>query len=147
MSSLWIAQYAVRFAFSTRILPSPIYPRARERALDLFAQEIKAITQEIQTIAPDIVHAHWTYEYAEAGLRSGVPLLVTAHDSPIDNIIVYRQLYRVVRMIMAIRSLIRIKHLTCVSPYLRPGLRALGYLRKIEVIPNGIDVGSSWGQT
>jgi len=118
----------------------PMRRRARDRAFDLFAKEIRAIATEYRLVSPDIVHAHWTYEYAEAGLRSGLPLLVTAHDSPVDNIIVYRELYRVFRLAMAIRTLLRTRHLTCVSPYLRSRLRTLGYWKKLDVIPNGISV-------
>jgi glycosyltransferase involved in cell wall biosynthesis len=116
----------------------PARSRARSRALDLFAKEIGALSAEYRAISPDIIHAHWTYEYAEAGLRSGLPLLVTAHDSPIDNVFVYRDAYRMFRLVMAMRTLMRVRHLTCVAEYLRPRLRPLGFVKAIDVIPNGV---------
>jgi L-malate glycosyltransferase len=118
----------------------PMRPRARERAFDLFAAEIRLLAEEYRRVSPDVVHAHWTYEYAEAGLRSRLPLLVTAHDSPLDNVLAYRQIYRLFRLAMAVRTLVRTPHLACVSPYLRAQMRVLGYWGKIEVIPNGIRI-------
>jgi L-malate glycosyltransferase len=118
----------------------PMRGHFRERALDLYSKEARAVAEEVRMIGPDVVHAHWTYEYAEAGLRSRLPLLVTAHDSPVDNILAFRRPWLLVRLVMAIRVLARVRHLTCVAPFLRSRLRALGYWRKIDVVPNGVDV-------
>jgi glycosyltransferase involved in cell wall biosynthesis len=127
--------------FSISYIPKRL--RARHLALDLFAKEIRALTHEFTAVQPDIIHAHWTYEFAEAGVRARIPLLVTAHDAPLKNVYVFRDLYRVFRLVMAIRTLARVKHLTCVSRMQLPHMRALGYLRHIDVVPNGIDL-STW---
>ena len=42
----------------------PVRKRARYRAFDLYEKETRLIQAEIAAAAPDIVHAHWTYEYA-----------------------------------------------------------------------------------
>lgn len=51
------------------------------RAVDMFRSERRSLSQIIKAVKPDVVHAHWTYEFAAAALASGIPTLVTAHDS------------------------------------------------------------------
>ena len=49
---------------------SPRY-RARTRASDLFAAEIRSLATVMRQSDCDLVHAHWTYEFAEAALAGG----------------------------------------------------------------------------
>jgi L-malate glycosyltransferase len=121
----------------------PVRKRARHRALDLFSLEIKSIEESIRSIQPDVVHAHWTYEHAEAAIRSKYPHLITMHDSPWSVLWNYRNAYRFCRLLMALRTVPRVKALTVVSPYLMPHARACGYLGSIEAVPNGIELASS----
>jgi len=96
----------------------PSSPRARNRALTLFSSEIKHLLLEIRLSKPDLVHAHWTYEFARAALNSKTPTLVTVHDDPVQ---IFRQMpdaYRFIRMVMAIRNRIKMSHVNFVSPYL-----------------------------
>jgi L-malate glycosyltransferase len=115
----------------------PMRIRARKRALDLFKIERQALSDEIRRQRPDIVHAHWTYEFALAALASGLPTLVTAHDAPLTILRHQPDPYRMARLAMALW--VRAKHppLTAVSPYLaRRWRREMGWRGDIAVIPN-----------
>ena len=50
---------------------------------DLFRRERKYLATTIRAVDPDVVHAHWTYEYALGALDSGCPIVVTIHDAPL----------------------------------------------------------------
>ncbi len=49
---------------------------------DLWARERRAAVEVIRAHRPDVVHAHWTYEYARATLQTKLPSVITAHDVP-----------------------------------------------------------------
>lgn len=107
------------------------------RAWDGFAIERRRMVEVIQAWQPQVVHAHWTYEYALAGLASGLPTLVTAHDSPRRILSLSRSVYRAVRWLMARQVLQRAEWLTTVSPYMVGELRAQG-ARAVMVVPNPV---------
>jgi glycosyltransferase involved in cell wall biosynthesis len=111
--------------------------RARERALDLFKIERRALTDEIRRQRPDIVHAHWTYEFALAALASGLPTLVTAHDAPLTILRHYRDPYRAARLAMAVWVRVKRPQMSAVSPYLaRQWQREMCWRREIPVTAN-----------
>jgi glycosyltransferase involved in cell wall biosynthesis len=105
------------------------------RAADLFAQERKHLRAAIRQARPDVVHAHWLYEFAWAALQADVPCLVTAHDSPRVILRYMPNLYRLVRFVMAHWVARRATRLTAVSPYMASELRRLTRA-PISVIPN-----------
>jgi len=107
------------------------------RAMDLFARERQALTAAIHDFAPDIVHAHWTYEFVWAALDSGYPTLATAHDSPLKVLRFMPDLYRAMRFIMARRVIPRCEHLTAVSPDLASDLARFASV-PIRVVPNPV---------
>lgn len=109
----------------------------RGRILDLFLFERRALSKVIVEDAPDVVHAHWNYEFSWAALDSGRPSLVTCHDAPMRILRLDPSLYRIGRLLMAYKVLKRATSLTAVSPYLLP---ELGFFTRkhIEVIPNPI---------
>jgi len=47
------------------------------RVVDLFSFERHQISDAIADAAPDIVHAHWSYEFALAALTQAMPHLIT----------------------------------------------------------------------
>lgn len=112
------------------------------RAVDAFKLERALLAEAMREDAPDVVHAHWTYEFALAAIESGLPHLVTCHDAPQ---VVFRyspNLYRFVRYFMARRTLAQAQHLTAVSPYLKEKIE--DYARvPISVVPNPLPVHSS----
>lgn len=105
------------------------------RAADGFKQERALLSQAMLEDAPDLVHAHWSYEFALAAIESGLPHLVTCHDAPQVVLRHAPNPYRLVRYFMARRVLRQAKHLTAVSPYLKHKIE--GYARApISVVPN-----------
>lgn len=105
------------------------------RMLDFFSVERRGLQKAILVDRPDVVHAHWTYEFAMAALRSGFPCVVTCHDAPLAVLRAHPDFYRFGRLLMAMFVLRRAKFTTVVSPYLLKEL-ALFANARLEVIPN-----------
>lgn len=115
----------------------PHRDRARERALDFFKLERRAMTATLNRINPDIIHAHWTYEFALAALSTKKPVLITAHDAPLTILKHMRDPYRFIRAMMAYSVRVKAQNLTAVSPYLVERWRKEMFWRKsLRVIPN-----------
>jgi glycosyltransferase involved in cell wall biosynthesis len=112
--------------------------RPHHRARDLFKAERAFLESAISREHPDVVHAHWTYEYALGALATRVPTVVTAHDAPIAILKYHHDFYRLARMVMAMKTLRRARHLTAVSQYVVDHLQhVMGYRHPISVVPNG----------
>lgn len=125
-----------------RITFCPVRPRAFRysqgawgRAADTFKHERAALSQAMRDDALDLVHAHWTYEFALAAIESGLPHLVTCHDVPQVVLKYSPNLYRLVRYFMARRVLNQAQCLTAVSPYLKQKLDRYARV-PITVVPN-----------
>ena len=115
----------------------PMRARGRDRARDLFKYERRALIDEIRRQQPDIVHAHWTYEFALAALGSGLPTLVTARDAPITILRHFHDPYRAARLAMAIWVRLKNPDMTANSPYMaEQWVREMRWHRDIAVIPN-----------
>ena len=112
-------------------------PRARDLAFSFFKKERNLLLHELSDIDCDIIHAHWTYEFALAALATGKPVLVTAHDAPLT---IFRYLfdpYRFFRLLMACLTRSKIQYLSTVSPYLLSRWKKEMFWRKVTpVIPN-----------
>jgi L-malate glycosyltransferase len=121
-------------------LRGPPRYRARTRMLTLFEAEIRHLEREMTLFAPDIVHAHWTYEYAEAAVRSRLPHLVTMHDLGWECLWQFRDAYRALRLLMKFRVMPRVRALSVVAPFMHPKARQYGYFGPVDVVPNGIEV-------
>lgn len=105
------------------------------RILDLFAFERRGLQYAIEQATPDVVHAHWTYEFALAALNAGLPHLITCHDAPAVVIRYTHSLYRVLRYFMARKVFRRGKVFSAVSGYMAQAVQH--YTRiPITVIPN-----------
>jgi glycosyltransferase involved in cell wall biosynthesis len=101
---------------------------------------VREMTAQIQAAQPDVVHAHWLYEFADAALTSQVPALITAHDAPWRIARLERAPYWWYRAGYAqTRVFPRIETLSTVAPYMLDALRGgCRYSRRLELIPNGI---------
>jgi len=106
---------------------------------DLYKVEREGLREGIRLAKPDLLHAHWTYEFALACLETGLPMLVTTHDNAFQVLRFTRDLYRLGRLYLQIRVLQQARLLTAVSPYLAD---SLGWLAKTEinVVPNPVEV-------
>lgn len=114
------------------------------RILDLYRAERAGLAATIAGAAPQLVHAHWAYEFAWAALDSGLPTVVTSHDAPLS---VARMntwakptisLYRWLRVLMARQVLRRARHVTAVSPHLAQALHGM-VTQPVTVVPNPVD--------
>lgn len=119
------------------VLVTPLRPRARDRALDLFRAERRGLREGMRATQPDIIHAHWTYEFAMAARSSGRPYLVTAHDWAPAILRKHRDPYRAIRLVMQAAVLARCTNVTAVSPYIAEPIRRY-YRRDVDVVANGL---------
>ncbi len=102
------------------------------RIVDFFHLERRYLEQAIRMDNPDVVHAHWAYEFALAAIASGKPHVVTCHDAPQKVLKYMPNIYRLGRLFMARKTMRYANCLTTVSPYM------LGILaeKNINVIAN-----------
>jgi glycosyltransferase involved in cell wall biosynthesis len=115
----------------------PYRSSAKARGVTLFRSERQALLSELARAEIDVVHAHWTYEFGWAGIADGRPCVLTTHDSPWTVLRHMPDIYRLVRLLMAIRVRLGARCVTAVSPYLaRRWKRQMLYWRPIEVVPN-----------
>jgi glycosyltransferase involved in cell wall biosynthesis len=120
---------------SLTVLVGPYRPRLRWP--DAFRVERRWIRDSLEKLDVELVHAHWTYEFALGALASGRPTLVTVRDWGPKTLRYHRHPYRLVRLGMQRMVLRNAPHLTVNSPYIaelvgqRPG-------RTVRVIPNGL---------
>ena len=126
-------------AVPARLRAWPMNGRRLGRIVDLYAFERQGLQRAIGLAQPDVLHAHWTYEYAWAALRSGLPHVVTCHDSPLVIARFQRDLrhgaYRWLRAGMAWHVLREARRVTAVSPYLADEVRPL-CRADVAVVPN-----------
>jgi glycosyltransferase involved in cell wall biosynthesis len=115
-----------------------VIPRRRSGAgRDFFRQERLELAEAIAASDADIVHAHWTYEYALAAQASQKPCIITAHDAPFGLLRYVRPLYFwFPYVLMSLPVLHRSTELCVVSPYLEEYFRKVHFYRKpIHVVP------------
>ena len=108
------------------------------RILDMYGYERGLMGEILLNISPDLVHAHWTYEYGMVAIDSGLPYLVTAHDDPVAVLKLFRDFYRFIRYLMARRVLSQATSISAVSENLRGRLKHLANY-SIDVVVNPLD--------
>jgi len=119
--------------------------RARARWVDAFRAERRALGAAMVAHPCDIIHAHWTYEFALAAMQSGTPHLVTVRDWGPQVLRYQKHPYRAVRLGMQAKVLAGADNLTANSPYIAKRV-SRWFRREIPVIPNGIVVPPSLPQ-
>ena len=113
--------------------------RPRYRMLDFFRQERRTLRDAMRASKCDVVHAHWTYDFASAAIASGVPHVVTAHDVVTAILRYEHHPHQVEKMLLAWPVLRNARCVTAPSPYVAEALK--GFLRRtrnIVVVPNGV---------
>jgi L-malate glycosyltransferase len=126
-----------------RLSVGPYRPRARTRSKDLFRVERRFVAERLGTWGPDVVSAHWTYEYALGLLDAGHPHLITVHDWAPTILWAMRDKYRAVRLVMQMMTFARGRNFASVSPYMARRVERL-IRRPVDVLPNGL--GDGWLQ-
>ncbi len=107
----------------------------RPRMVDFFSDEIRALKCFIKKANPDLLHAHWQYEYATAALKTKIPFVITCHDSPVNVLMHQPGLYRSMRLSMAWKNLRRSYNINAVSHYTAKA-NSIFTKAPIDVIPN-----------
>ncbi len=116
--------------------------RACGTGRDFFRSERDQLTRMMIEDRCDLIHAHWTYEFALAAIASRIPTLSTIHDHPWTVLSHFRDGHRAARLLMAYATAFRGSHFTAVSAgaalhfqrFIRPGI-------PIDVVPNGLPSG------
>jgi len=112
--------------------------RRKHRMRDFMKVERRSIRDFIIVDKPDIVHAHWTYEFAIGALSGGKPTLITVRDWAIAIFRLKPDAYRFGRLIMHYYTIFRGGNFTATSPYIQKSL--IKYKGgNIPVIPNALD--------
>jgi L-malate glycosyltransferase len=110
--------------------------RRHGRARDGFRKEREALSSSLRRHPVDLLHAHWTYEFALAALQDGRPSIITVRDWAPAIFRHHPHPYRAVRWAMQHRVLRRAPHLVSTSPYIANRLLK-HYGRETPIIPNG----------
>ena len=126
---------------NVRAFVGPYRPRARSRALDLFAAERGFVANVIRQQRPDVVSAHWTYEYALGAIEASAPTLITIHDWSPAILRYQTDRYRAVRLTMQMLCFRRGRHFAAVSPYIAHKAERI-VRQPVPVLPNGL--GTPW---
>lgn len=111
--------------------------RDQGRGRDAFRLERRALVDQIRVLAPQVVHAQWTYEYALAALSSGLPTVVTMRDWAPSVLRLWPDPHRLVRFVMNAVVVARAPCLTVTSPMMRDRLRRVRQ-RGVHLVPNGL---------
>ncbi|MFM8862494.1 MAG: glycosyltransferase family 4 protein [Acidimicrobiia bacterium] len=132
--------------------------RPKRAIRTLHRAERRYLSATIRALGPDVVHAHWTYEYALAALDTGIPTVVTVHDAPLRMVRwnlprhgagsplrrLARTTHWILRASMAWRVARRSRLNIAVSPHTRDHFeRIMRSPGEIETIPN-LMAAESW---
>jgi L-malate glycosyltransferase len=124
-----------------RLSVGPFRKRARSRSKDLFFKERAFVSERLLAWKPDVVSAHWTYEYALGAIDSGLPTLTTVADWAPAVLRHARDRYRAVRLLMQLMTFYRGRDFAAVSPYIARKVQRFTR-RPCAVLPNGL--GTEW---
>lgn len=111
--------------------------RAQHFARDGFAAERAYFARTLEAVRPDLVHAHWTYEFALGALATTLPVIVTVHDWAPTILRYFTDPYRTVRLLMNAVTMARAPHLTVASPTMQARVRRWAR-RQATLVPNAI---------
>ena len=117
------------------VLIGPFRPKGRAR--DGFRAERRSLRALLAQTDGDVVHAHWTYEFAWSVLSDRRPRIVTVHDAPVTILRRMPTAYRAVRLAMAYRVRAGSFRGIAVSPYVARRWRTeMLDRRPLHVVPN-----------
>lgn len=82
-----------------------------------FRYEINDLHQLIKQYPADFISAFWSYEYAWAAQKSGIPMVVSLHDVALQILLNHKDMFRLVRWAMNYVVVTRATHLIANSDY------------------------------
>jgi glycosyltransferase involved in cell wall biosynthesis len=109
--------------------------RGYKSLFDLFSRERKSIAHAIEDSKPDLIHAHWTTEYALTVLNSKIPTVITSHDHPKD-VLKYLGWRFFPSYLISNHIIKKAKYITTVSPYV------LDYINKLRTNNDAVCIGN-----
>ncbi len=109
------------------------------RTADFYRFERRQILTLLQRYKPDVVHAHWTYEFALAALAYSPDALITIHDHALTIFKYVRTLERLFMLIMARQVFKRGRWFTAVSPYMAESIRSMTD-KQVYVVGNPVTI-------
>lgn len=107
------------------------------RTADFFWFERRQLAAQLQRYRPEVVHAHWTYEYALAGLAYDPQTIVTVHDNALVIFQYVRTLNRLFHLLMARYVFNKGHWFTAVSPYMAASVQPWTKA-KVAVVANPV---------
>lgn len=115
---------------------------SRLRGLTFFFKEISQLRECVESEKCDIVHAHWTYEFALGALTATCPIVVTVRDMAGKVLVLFRDGYRLIRWVMNWWVFLQKKKIRFIanSNYLQEQIQ-LKYRVDVPVIPNAVSNG------
>ncbi|QMW04017.1 glycosyltransferase family 4 protein [Spirosoma foliorum] len=111
------------------------------RTIDFYQYERSRILKVLKKYKPDVVHAHWTYEFALAALTYTPNALITVHD---NAQIIYKYvptLERFFMLLLARYVFQKGRWFTAVSPYMAESVQKWVKL-PVAVVPNPVIIPS-----
>ncbi|MCC9135067.1 glycosyltransferase family 4 protein [Pontibacter silvestris] len=112
-------------------------PKGRHRMLDFFRYEAKQIQGFIEQDKPDIVNAHWSYEFALGAIWSKYPHLITFRDTASEILRLHKDPYRLVRFFLDLQVKKTGSNFNVNSVYLQQKLQSPRL--ELPVIPNPVN--------
>ena len=107
------------------------------RTADFFWFERRQLLAQLRRFSPEVVHAHWTYEFALAALVYDPQALVTVHDNALTIFRYVRTLNRLFHLLMARYVFRKGRWFTAVSPYMAASVQPWTQAR-VAVVPNPV---------
>ncbi len=122
-------------AYETENLKVYVSQQLPQPGRRFFKFEIEELQAQIRANPADFIVAFWSYEYAAAALRTGIPTVVSLHDVALQILLNHRDLFRVVRWCLNYYVVTKAKHLIANSEYTYSQLNKKEK-RKTRTIPN-----------
>lgn len=112
-------------------------PRPRIAAIQGFKKETKVIANYLINNSYDVIHAHWSYEYALAALLTNrEKTLITLHDWPYEIEKYLKRPYMRLKMHMSKNNIRKGKWFTAVSPYMCEMSKTR--VKNVVMVPNWV---------
>lgn len=115
------------------------------RTADFYRFERKHMLALLRQYKPDVVHAHWTYEFALAALDYSPNALITVHDNARTILTYIRTLERVFMLMLARYIFRRGRWFTAVSPYMAESVSKWA-AAKVFVVGNPVAIPPAVGR-